>query len=147
MGDSGMGDIKELVPHRPPFLWVDRAIRANEESGEFELCLQKDDPRLPAGTLSSFLVIEALAQACAGFFALSNKESIERGVLIEINKAKFFATAKGGDTVTLHVAPSHSFGTFVRLECTARTEERILAEVSLSVQRTAQDASQPQEDN
>src|ERR1700748_3886094 len=62
-----MGTTIDLLPHRPPWLLVDRVVAQTETTVEAHKLLAADDPLLvrPTLELPDFLVLEALAQAAA----------------------------------------------------------------------------------
>lgn len=105
--------IKKLLPHRYPFLLVDKVteftaeksltaiknVTANEEffNGHF--------PNYPI--MPGVLIIEAIAQASALFFLLTNnvQENNSNVFFMSINSAKFRKPVLPGDTLEIKVTP------------------------------------------
>ncbi len=65
-------DIQDLIPHRPPFRFVDTMVSAGEDEGVFALELTIDDERCSAGTLAPLFLVEALAQSAAAYHGARN---------------------------------------------------------------------------
>jgi 3-hydroxyacyl-[acyl-carrier-protein] dehydratase len=100
-------DIKAYLPHRYPFLLVDKMI--SQEGDNFE-CLknvsfnepffQGHFPQEPV--MPGVLIIEALAQASALGLAIREKFDTQRvGYLVAVNGAKFKRKVVPGDQLRL----------------------------------------------
>ncbi|GEL07533.1 3-hydroxyacyl-ACP dehydratase FabZ [Salisediminibacterium halotolerans] len=130
-------EIKEIIPHRYPFLLIDRVdeveegkravatknVSANEEffNGHFP-----DYPVMPG-----VLIIEALAQT--GAVAILKKEE-NRGKLAffaGINDCRFKGQVKPGDQLTLDVEITRLRGTIGKGKATAYVDNNIVAEAEL----------------
>ncbi|RKY42369.1 MAG: 3-hydroxyacyl-[acyl-carrier-protein] dehydratase FabZ [Candidatus Makaraimicrobium thalassicum] len=101
--------VMELLPHRYPFLLVDRVI--DYEQGKWinaiknvtmnELFFQGHFPGEPI--MPGVLMIEALAQT-GGILALLNEENRDKlAFFMTINNAKFRRPVTPGDQILLHV--------------------------------------------
>ncbi|MGO1720200.1 MAG: 3-hydroxyacyl-ACP dehydratase FabZ [Luteimonas sp.] len=103
--------IRELLPHRYPFLLIDRVVEA--EPGKRVLCYKNvsgneqffqghfpDQPVMPG-----VLVIEALAQAGGILSHLSREEDTAGRVsyLVKVDKARFSSMVVPGDRLDLDV--------------------------------------------
>ncbi|MGO1540423.1 MAG: 3-hydroxyacyl-ACP dehydratase FabZ [Luteimonas sp.] len=103
--------IRELLPHRYPFLLIDRVVEA--EPGKRVLCYKNvsgneqffqghfpDQPVMPG-----VLVIEALAQAGGILSHLSREEDTAGRVsyLVKVDKARFSSMVVPGDRLDLEV--------------------------------------------
>lgn len=104
----GVEDIKKLIPHRYPFLLVDRIIEyvpgerivgiKNVSIGEPFL-----DGHFPGNpVMPGVLQIEALAQASAVFGRLT-EPLVEGCLLAEVSEARFRRMVIPGDTLRLDV--------------------------------------------
>ncbi len=121
-----MPDPAGHLPHRPPFLLVDRVL------------VRDPGVRVVAETLvtgrtppSGFLLIEMLAQA-AGFLeadALEGRQLFLAGV----PEARFEAPARVGDRLRLEVAPVGAFAGFMKVEGAVFREAVVLCTASLLV--------------
>ncbi len=105
--ETAMIDIQEAIPHRPPFLFVDRVLEVNDLSITAEKDLPPDldffsghYPHFPL--MPGVLVCEAIFQA--GAILLAGKIDKDKpGVpaLTRIRDAKFKKMVRPGDKLTL----------------------------------------------
>jgi UDP-3-O-[3-hydroxymyristoyl] N-acetylglucosamine deacetylase/3-hydroxyacyl-[acyl-carrier-protein] dehydratase len=105
-----INDIKRLLPHRPPFLLIDKIIDMDDESivGVKNVTMNEpffvghfpDEPVMPG-----VLMIEALAQT-GGIFALSKVEDPENYLtyFMKIDKIKFRGKVVPGDTLIFKIS-------------------------------------------
>ncbi|MCK4934706.1 MAG: 3-hydroxyacyl-ACP dehydratase FabZ [Simkaniaceae bacterium] len=117
--DSVLLDIKEIVkilPHRYPFLLVDRVIALNLEESTIigqknvtanEEFFQGHFPEAPI--MPGVLILEALAQT-GGILIHQKGYQDKTAVLLNVNHAKFRKPVIPGDVLFLHAKGMH-FGT------------------------------------
>jgi 3-hydroxyacyl-[acyl-carrier-protein] dehydratase len=120
-----MAGLVDLIPHRAPWLLVDRVVVRDGERVEAEKRVTADDPLLAGGELPELMVLEALAQTAA----LANAGAIGRheGLLVAASRVTFDGRAQAGDVVALHARKTATMGALVRFECEARVGERVIA--------------------
>jgi 3-hydroxyacyl-[acyl-carrier-protein] dehydratase len=103
--------ILKLLPHRYPFLLIDRLINVSgEESGTAIKNVTMNEPFFPghfpgAPVMPGVLIVEAMAQA-AGAIVLANLPESEAGKLVyfmSIDKARFRKPVLPGDQLYIHV--------------------------------------------
>ena len=101
-------EIMEIIPHRYPFLLIDKVIKLEENKITAiknvtmnEYFFQGHFPQKPV--MPGVLIIEAMAQA--GAVALLKKDEFKGKIAYfgGINKAKFRKTVEPGDTLRLEV--------------------------------------------
>ncbi|BAH05136.1 hypothetical protein CKR_0085 [Clostridium kluyveri NBRC 12016] len=107
--DFGVQDIKNIIPHRYPFLLIDRVsyiepgkkVVAYKNVTSNEYFFQGHFPEMPV--MPGVLIIEALAQA--GAVAILSQEEFKGKIAFfgAINKAKFRRNVVPGDTLKLEV--------------------------------------------
>jgi len=109
-------EIARLIPHRPPFLWLDRVLERSEET----LMAQKfipPDLDVFAGHYPGYpimpgvLLCESVFQAGAVLIA-RGLDGGEEGVpvLTRIFGARFKRQVRPGDTITVHVRLKERMG-------------------------------------
>ena len=101
--------IKKMLPHRPPFLLVDRIFHIDEESigGIKNVTMNEpffvghfpEEPVMPG-----VLIVEAMAQ-CSGLMVLSNVEDPENysTYFMKIDNVKFKRKVVPGDTLQFEI--------------------------------------------
>lgn len=132
-----INEIKKYLPHRYPFLLVDKIIEMEEKRivgiknvTVNEPFFQGHFPQHPV--MPGVLIIEALAQTC-GVLALKREEN--RGKLAyfaSITNAKFKKPVFPGDTLTLEVdVTKYRIGRIVQVRGIAKVKDEIAAEAEL----------------
>lgn len=105
-----LAEIKELIPHRPPFLWLDRVIEIDEDRLVAEKLIEPDldvfkghYPHYPI--LPGVLLCEALFQAGAILIAnqLRQRDDGAVPVVVKIENARFRRQVRPGDLIRLEV--------------------------------------------
>lgn len=117
--------VKQLLPHRSPFLWVSRILEC--DPGKSIVAELDVDASLPVfeghfpdyKVFPGVLIMEALAQAaCCCVFADEGSE-VRVGFLAGIDKARFREQVFPGDTVRLEARILQSNGKFCKAEVKA----------------------------
>lgn len=135
--DFGVQDIKNIIPHRYPFLLIDRVsyiepgkkVVAYKNVTSNEYFFQGHFPEMPV--MPGVLIIEALAQA--GAVAILSQEEFKGKIAFfgAINKAKFRRNVVPGDTLKLEVEIIKIKGSAGIGKGTAYVEEKKAAEGEL----------------
>ena len=104
--------IKELIPHRPPFLWVDRIISCEEDSIVTEKTIPADldllsghypgNPIMP-GVLLCEAIFQSGALLMSKGLTIDGETPGATPVLTRIIGAKFKRTVLPGDVARMHV--------------------------------------------
>lgn len=126
--------VMQLLPHRDPFLWVDRIDIC--EPGEYILAELDVRPDLPlfAGHFPDYqvfpgvLIMEALAQAATCCLMAARDETVLAGYLAGIDKARFREPVLPGDTVELEARILQCNAKFCKAEVKARKGDKLVAE-------------------
>ncbi|MBR2569893.1 MAG: 3-hydroxyacyl-ACP dehydratase FabZ [Paenibacillus sp.] len=129
--------IKEIIPHRYPFLLVDRIVEVVEGERAVgiknvtinEPFFQGHFPDYPV--MPGVLIMEALAQvgACSILMKEENKGRI--GFLAGIDNARFRGQVFPGDTLTLEVNITRLKGSIGKGQATAKVGDRVVAEAEI----------------
>ncbi len=129
--------IRELLPHRYPFLLVDRILEI--ETGKRavgiknvtvnEQFFQGHFPQRPI--MPGVLIIEAMAQV-GGVMILSTEEHKGKmAYLATVESAKFRRPVVPGDTLTSETVLLRARGNIGKVQCTARVGDQVVAEAVL----------------
>jgi 3-hydroxyacyl-[acyl-carrier-protein] dehydratase len=120
-----MERLVDLIPHRPPWLLVDRVTARGEDFVEAEKLLAAADPLLAPDGLPEVLLLEALAQTAACLNA--GAMGAHHGLLVAAARFEFDGRAQAGDLIALRARRTATLGTLVRFEGEARVGERVVA--------------------
>ncbi len=133
--------VTDLIPHRPPFLWVDKMLEFNSESLRTEKFIPEnldlfqghypDHPILPG-----VILCEALFQTGALLIALLLNDSQDSvsgvPVLTRIGNVKFKRPVGPGDTIQMKVNLKEALGGAWFLKGTLRVKRKIAVQVNFA---------------
>lgn len=133
--------ITDLIPHRPPFLWVDSMVDFDSSSLTTEKFIPEDlavfeghYPNHPI--LPGVLLCEALFQTGALLIALLLKESNEVvsgvPVLTRVEAVKFKRVVGPGDTIHMKVTLKESLGGAWFLKGTLRVQGKVAVQADFA---------------
>lgn len=131
-------DIERILPHRYPFLLVDRVLRIDLQASEIvavknvtsnEPFFQGHFPGAPI--MPGVLLLEALAQA-GGILVHQKGYDKKIAVLLNITKAKFRRPVVPGDVLYLEVKGLHISGMGGKINGKAKVQDQLAAEAELS---------------
>ena len=139
-GVADLARIKRMIPHRYPFLLIDRVeqIRKNESSigiknvSANESYFQGHFPSEPV--LPGVLIVEAMAQT-AGVLVVETLEMIDQDLLVyfmTIDNCRFRNKVTPGDVLELHVRITRSRGRVFRFAGQAKVAGKLAAEAEFS---------------
>lgn len=139
----GLDDILQILPHRPPFLFVDRVIKftpgkviiAERKIGNDEPWLRGHFPQKPI--MPGVLVLDALAQTSGLLLGFSSK--IENVTGIPLNKIfylassnmKFISAAHPEETLELIAETDNQFGRLYSYSVEALSGRKTIAKGTL----------------
>lgn len=131
-------EIAKILPHRYPFLLVDRILLINLEENEIlgvknvtvnEPFFQGHFPGAPI--MPGVLLLEALAQT-GGILVHQKGYTKKIAVLLNVANAKFRKPVVPGDVLHLHVKGLHISGTGGKIRAKATIQEQLAVEAELS---------------
>lgn len=128
--------IREIIPHRYPFLLVDKILELDEGHAVGLKNVTSSEPYLEGHfpnnpIFPGVLLIEAMTQV--GGIMLSQKTKFRRqGYLCHVHDFKFLAFVLPGDTVKIEARFDSSLGQIARVNLTARVEDKIVAKGQVS---------------
>ncbi len=140
MNTLDIQEIKEILPHRYPFLLVDKVLAY--EPRDFltaiknvtynEPCFQGHFPEMTI--FPGVLIIEAMAQAAAllGFISMDQKPR-DGSVyyLVGVDKARFKKTVHPGDQIAIDIKFIKLRKNIWRFSATASVDDKIVASAEL----------------
>ena len=130
--------IMELIPHRPPFLMIDKLVDvvAGERAiGVKNVTINEDFFRghFPARpVMPGVLIIEAMAQTAA-VLVVHTLGSAAQGKLVyfmSVDNARFRRPVVPGDTLKVHVASLRHRGNVWKFEAQAKVDGKLCAEAT-----------------
>lgn len=129
--------ISQILPHRYPFLLVDKIIYLNLEENLIiglksvtanEPFFQGHFPGAPI--MPGVLVLEALAQT--GGILVHQKGYTEKiALLMSVNNAKFRRPVMPGDTLHLHASGTHISSKGGKVQAKATVNDQLVAEAEI----------------
>jgi 3-hydroxyacyl-[acyl-carrier-protein] dehydratase len=133
-------DIKQIIsilPHRYPFLLVDRVLELDLEKGYVlaqknvtinEAFFQGHFPEVPI--MPGVLILEALAQA-GGILVHLKSPGDKIAILLSVNQAKFRLPVRPGDVLHLRGQGLHFSGKGGRVKAEALINDKVAAEAEI----------------
>ena len=116
MEDYRMKDVKELIPHREPFLFVDKIIStegnkivAEKYISEEEFYFKGHYPGNPI--MPGVLICESMFQTGALLMAQSLTDAEGSPVVTRVNNIRFKNMVKPGDTINIEVVHTETIST------------------------------------
>ena len=129
--------ILEILPHRYPFLLVDRVLELDLEKGYIlaqknvtinEPFFQGHFPLAPI--MPGVLILEALAQA-GGILVHLRGQADKIAILLNVNQAKFRHPVKPGDVLQLRGQGLHFSSKGGRIKAEALVDNKVAAEAEI----------------
>jgi 3-hydroxyacyl-[acyl-carrier-protein] dehydratase len=130
-------DIKKIIPHRDPFLFIDEIIEIDEKSAVGVKYIDKDEyyfkghfPELPV--MPGVLIIESIAQVGAVILLRDPKYHGKIAYFTGIKEAKFRRSVVPGDKLVIHCTLTKIRGAFGFGEGKAFVNGELVCETTLS---------------
>jgi 3-hydroxyacyl-[acyl-carrier-protein] dehydratase len=136
--------IREILPHRYPFLLVDRVLELSEKRLRALKNVTINEPYFAghfpqAAVMPGVLILEGLAQAAGLLVSQGRQQMI--GYLVGIDKARFRRKVVPGDQLVFDVTISRNRSGFYQIEAQATVEGELAAEARISVAVQGEGAS------
>ncbi len=138
VSDIDLVGIKRMIPHREPFLMIDKVVnvvRGVSATGikqvtPDEYYFKGHFPRWPV--MPGVLIVEAMAQTAA-VLVVDAIGDLARGKLVyftSIDNARFRRPVVPGDTLHIHVERKASRGPVWKFQARAMVEDKLMAEAT-----------------
>ena len=134
----GIKEIMEILPHRYPFLLIDRVVEVDSEALTIvaiknvtmnEAFFQGHFPEAPI--MPGVLIIEAMAQSAAVLFHQKGANANKIAVLLNANNVKFRRAVHPGDTIYLHAESKLISSRGGKVQCKALVDDKLVAEAEI----------------
>ncbi len=126
--------IKAILPHRPPFLFVDEVLEISNDRILAKKNVKEDEyfftghfPGEPI--MPGVLMVEAIAQAGGVMLLRSRRNAIP--LFMAIDKVRFRKIVKPGDTLILEVRLVQDRGKVVKITGTAKVNDTLACEATI----------------
>lgn len=140
-GQLGRADIKEimeLLPHRYPFLLIDRIEQIEEDNSAVGIKnVTFNEPHFTghfpgAPVMPGVLIIEAMAQTAGAICARKHRyEGQPLVYFMTIDEVRFRKPVEPGDRLELHVNKTKQRGAIFKFDCEAIVEGQKVAEAKI----------------
>lgn len=138
-----MEDIYRRIPHRPPFLFIDKILEIQESEAKASLTIRPDFPffegHYPGNPIMpGVLLCEAVFQTGAVFLSDhlqtgSLTDESATPVLSRIRDARFKRMVKPGDVVEISVSLVEKMGQFFSMTGEVRKEGKVALTISYAL--------------
>ena len=133
-------EIKKLIPHRYPFLLIDKLINIIPNESAVGIKNVTCNENFFQGHFESMfvmpgaLIIESMAQSAGTLVMYSLKESQENisVFLLTVDKAKFRKPVFPGDTLSNKVEKKQNIKNIWKFKCTSFVDDELVAEAEVS---------------
>lgn len=126
--------ITKLIPHRPPFVLLDRLTRCQTDAAEGEVCFAADHWAVRGGRIPAGIIIESLGQLAAAMDGRHAKEAggqTSRGMLVAVRGFHFEREARVGMPILLKIEIHRRLSPFVLAQAAAMQDDCVLAQGQL----------------
>ena len=139
MDQLNVEQVKELIPHRYPFLLVDRVLEIEEDrilslknvsvNEEFFNGHFPDRPMMPG-----VLQVEAMAQSGAIMLMYGQVDDVDSSLIVftGINNAKFRKSVVPGDQLIMEVNLVNQRRNFITMKGVAKVDDNVVCELEAS---------------
>lgn len=132
-------EIYQKIPHRPPFLFVDKVVRIDLNEIEAHRAVRADEPQFAGHypgnpIMPGVLLCESIFQTAAIFMAHRHATENEcTPILARILEAKFKRIVRPGDLLQLHATYLEGKGGFHFMKGKAMVEGKLAMSVSFAL--------------
>lgn len=135
--------IQKLLPHRYPFLLVDKIIAIDGDDSAIGIKnVTFNEPQFTGHfpdqpIMPGVLLIEAMAQTAGAICALKRGGGSDLVYFMTIDNARFRRPVVPGDTVEFHVVKQRQRGNIWKYHCDAKVDGQLVAEADVGAMMVA----------
>lgn len=126
--------ITKLIPHRPPFVLLDRLTDCQADAAEGEVCFAADHWTVRDGHIPAGIIIESLGQLAAAMDGRHANEAggqAAQGMLVAVRVFHFEREARAGTPIMLKIEIQRRLSPFVLAQASAMQDDCLLAQGQL----------------
>jgi predicted hotdog family 3-hydroxylacyl-ACP dehydratase len=128
----------ELLPHRPPFVMIDRLVRGGDGTVRVEAALGDGHAGVSRGRVLESALVECVAQAAAALkaHAAARRDSGSApasGLLVGVSGFRVARVPGAGDRLTIHVQEDNRLGPLTLVTGRILLGEDVIAEGQLKL--------------
>ncbi|MET0341703.1 MAG: hypothetical protein ABW252_11930 [Polyangiales bacterium] len=140
-------DIRELLPHRPPMLWIDEVVAHDEDRIRCRLTVREDHVFVDDGKVEALVAVEWVAQAVGALVGLLDRSQQlmpRPGYLIAVPEAELHVDAFAvGETLDVAVRRAWGDDSLGSFEGEVLRSDVVAVRAKLSVYRPPRDGGGP----
>jgi 3-hydroxyacyl-[acyl-carrier-protein] dehydratase len=127
-------EIQAILPHRPPFLFVDEVLEISDTRIVAKRDIRADEYFFPGHfpdepIMPGVLIVEALAQTGGVMLLRNHKGAIP--LFMGIERARFRKMVRPGDTLTMEVELLQERGSIVKISGVAKVNAEVACEATI----------------
>lgn len=134
---TGIGDVMRLLPHRYPFLLIDRIIEIDSDNSAVGIKNVTINEPYFAGhfpnrpIMPGVLIVEAMGQTAGAICARKQYGRDHIVYLMTIDNTRFRKPVEPGDQLEIHVFKRHQRGNVWKFHCDAMVDGAVVAEADV----------------
>lgn len=131
-----MNSILDIIPQRPPFVFVDDVVTVNGLSAILSYRVSPSCPLLSNGYLSIAGVLEHVAQSCAariGYLQIQTNQPIRIGYIGGVKSIEVLRNPQVGELLITEVELIEEVFDISLLSCTTRVEDEVIAQTTIKL--------------
>jgi 3-hydroxyacyl-[acyl-carrier-protein] dehydratase len=145
LASAEIGQLMELLPHRYPFLLVDKIIEIDGDNGAIGIKnVTANEPQFMGHfpgepIMPGVLLIEGMAQTAGAICARKQGGGAKLVYFMTIDNARFRKPVRPGDRVEYHVTKQKQRGNIWKFHCDAKVDGQLVAEADIGAMLHSKD--------